>query len=212
MTDLLSVLRPARDEIRPGLSLLAGFADTGPLHAEVERIAAAAPFRRLTTPGGRTMAVAMTNCGPLGWVSDRGGYRYEPDDPQTGRPWPAMPAAFADLARRAADAAALGPFAPDACLVNRYEPGTGLGAHQDRDEADFAWPIVSVSIGLPATFAWHGETRGGRPIEIPLRDGDVVVFGGPARRGFHGVRPLKHGIHPLTGAARINLTFRRARP
>ncbi len=142
MADLLSTLRPAREEIAPGLVVLAGFADTAPLYAEVQAIAAAAPFRRLTTPGGRTMAVAMTNCGPLGWVSDRAGYRYAPDDPQTARPWPAMPGPFADLARRAADAAGLGPFAPDACLVNRYAPGTGLGAHQDRDEADFAWPIV----------------------------------------------------------------------
>ncbi|MEZ5666916.1 MAG: DNA oxidative demethylase AlkB [Alphaproteobacteria bacterium] len=212
MTDLLATLRPPCTVLVDGLVLLAGFADADALHGEVGRIAAAAPFRHLTTPGGGTMSVAMTNCGSAGWVSDRRGYRYTATDPLTGRAWPAMPAAFADLADRAARAAGFDPFAPDACLVNRYAPGTTLGAHQDKDEADFAFPIVSVSIGLPAVFAWYGATRGGTPLTIPLQHGDVVVFGGPARRGYHGVRRLKPGRHPLTGDCRVNLTFRRALP
>lgn len=212
MTDLFSALAPARREICPGVVLLERFADTGPLFAEVERIAALAPFRHLTTPGGGTMSVAMTNCGDAGWVSDRRGYRYTADDPLTGRPWPAMPEAFRDLARLASEQAGFGVFRPDACLINRYAPGTSLGSHQDRDEPDARHPIVSVSIGLPAVFAWFGATRGGSPTLVPVADGDVVVFGGPARRGFHGVRRLPEGEHSLTGRCRINLTFRRALP
>lgn len=212
MTDLFAALAPEKHVICAGVVLLDRFADTEPLYAEVKRITAAAPFRHLTTPGGGTMSVAMTNCGRAGWHSDRRGYRYTADDPQTGQPWPAMPKLFRDLALRAADAAGLGPFEPDACLINRYDPGTSLGAHQDKDEPDAGHPIVSVSIGLPAVFAWYGATRGGTPITIPVSDGDVVVFGGPARRGFHGVRRLKDGDHPLTGRSRINLTFRRALP
>lgn len=212
MTDLLTGLRPDRAEICAGLVLLAGFVDSAPLYAEVLRIAAAAPFRHLTTPGGGTMSVAMTNCGRAGWHSDRRGYRYTAEDPQTRLPWPEMPAPFRDLAGRAADAAGLGPFAPDACLINQYLPGTSLGAHQDKDEPDADHPIVSVSIGLPAVFTWFGANRSGTPVPIPVMDGDVVVFGGPARRGFHGVRRLKDGDHFLTGRSRINLTFRRAMP
>jgi alkylated DNA repair protein (DNA oxidative demethylase) len=156
------------------------------------------------------MSVAMTNCGPLGWVSDRRGYRYDAVDPDTGRPWPAMPAAFRALAARAAEAGGFARFEPDACLVNRYAPGTRLTLHQDRDERDFGAPIVSVSLGLPAVFLFGGDTRGGRPLRIPLRHGDVVVWGGPARLRFHGVAPVEDGVHERLGACRINLTFRRA--
>lgn len=210
MTDLFASLEPERREICPGVVLLERFVDTGPLLAEVERVSAAAPFRNLTTPGGGTMSVAMTNCGAAGWYSDRRGYRYTAEDPLSGAPWPAMPPLFLNLAHCAAEAAGLGPFAPDACLVNRYDPGTSLGAHQDRDEPDTTQPIVSVSIGLPAVFCWYGPKRSGTPIPIRVTDGDVVVFGGPARRGYHGVRRLADGDHPLTGRCRINLTFRRA--
>ena len=164
----------------------------------------------MVTPGGWPMSVSMSNCGAAGWVTDRRGYRYDPDDPQTARPWPALPPVFTTLAARAAEAAGFAGFVPDACLINRYEPGARLTLHQDRNERDFAHPIVSVSLGLPATFLWGGATRAERPRRIPLVHGDVVAWGGPARMTFHGVDTMKDGVHPLTGAVRFNLTFRRA--
>lgn len=169
-----------------------------------------APFRHMVTPGGQRMQVALSNCGALGWTSDRHGYRYRADDPLTGQPWPAMPAPLQHLAHQAAAQASFAGFAPDACLINRYTVGTRLSLHQDRDECDLAQPIVSVSLGLPAPFLWGGATRGERPQRIPLFHGDVVVWGGVDRLRFHGVAPVPEGEHPLTGAARINLTFRRA--
>lgn len=195
-----------------GAVRLSGFArDAAPaLLGAMEAVAAAAPFRHLVTPGGYAMSVAMTNCGQVGWVSDRTGYRYDPIDPQTGRPWPAIPPVFGDLALRAAAAAGFADFQPDACLVNRYAPGARLSLHQDRDEATLAAPIVSVSLGLPAIFLWGGSARADRTRRIPLVHGDVVVWGGPSRLAFHGVAPLAAGEHPLTGGYRYNLTFRRA--
>ncbi len=211
-SDLLTALRPAREAIRPGMVVLRGFADPALLLARIEALAAISPFRHLMTPGGHTMSVAMTNCGPLGWVSDRAGYRYDPVDPLTGAPWPAMPAAFATLARAAAEAAGFEGFAPDACLVNRYAVGSRLSAHQDRDERGYDQPIVSVSIGLPAIFFVHeGEGRAGRPRAIGLESGDVVAWGGPARLAYHGVREIRPGVDALAGPWRFNLTFRRAR-
>lgn len=193
-----------------GAVVLRGFAV--PLDAEllaaVEAVAAAAPFRHLVTPGGFRMSVAMTNCGRFGWVSDRRGYRYDPVDPDSGHPWPAMPPVFAGLAARAAAAAGYAGFMPDACLVNRYRPGTRLTLHQDRNERDFSQPIVSVSLGLPADFQFGGLARGDRPRKVPLFHGDVVVWGGPSRLFFHGVLPLADGEHPLLGRQRLNLTFR----
>jgi len=156
------------------------------------------------------MSVAMTNCGAAGWVSDRTGYRYRRIDPETGRPWPAMPAVFAELAARAAEVAGFPAFAPDVCLANRYAPGARLSLHQDRDEQDFGAPIVSVSLGLPAVFLWGGLSRSDRPRRVRLAHGDVVVWGGPARLTFHGIDTLRDGEHELTGAVRYNLTFRRA--
>lgn len=199
-------------DLADGAVVLAGFAcpiDSQLLGA-IARVAEAAPFRHLTTPGGRRMSVAMTNCGSAGWVSDRRGYRYEAADPDSGRPWPAMPAMFADLADRAAATAGFVGFRPDACLVNRYEPGARLTLHQDLDEKDLREPIVSVSLGLPATFLFGGLSRSDRTRRVRLFHGDVVVFGGPARMRFHGVMPLAVGEHPLTGRRRFNLTFRRA--
>lgn len=195
----------------PGAALLRGFArdDATELLAAIAAVGAAAPFRRFETPGGRRMSVAMTNCGDLGWVSDRGGYRYAASDPRTGARWPAMPGVFRDLARRAAAAAGFAGIEPEACLVNRYEPGTRLTLHRDRDEADLTAPIVSVSLGLPATFLWGGAARSARVRRIALAHGDVVVWGGPSRLHFHGVDPLAAGVHSLTGAIRYNLTFRR---
>jgi alkylated DNA repair protein (DNA oxidative demethylase) len=195
-----------------GAVLLAGFAHPmqTQLLAALDGVVAAAPFRHLITPGGFRMSVAMTNCGDVGWVSDRTGYRYDPIDPDSGRRWPAMPRVFADLAARAAEHAGFGKFTADACLVNRYDPGSRLSLHQDRNERDFAAPIVSVSLGLPALFLFGGLRRTDRPLRMPLQHGDVVVWGGPARLAFHGVAELKDGLHPLLGRQRINLTFRKA--
>ncbi|MDX3893685.1 DNA oxidative demethylase AlkB [Pusillimonas sp.] len=176
------------------------------LHA-VER---ESPFRRMMTAGGHTMSAAMTNCGECGWVSDRRGYRYAAIDPETGRPWPAMPDAFRRLARHAADAAGLGPFDPDACLVNCYVPGSRMGLHQDSNEKDRSAPIVSVSLGIPAVFLFGGHGRGDKARRVPLCHGDVVVWGGEDRMRFHGILPLKPADHPVVGPRRINLTFRKA--
>ncbi|BAC48228.1 alkylated DNA repair protein [Bradyrhizobium diazoefficiens USDA 110] len=170
---------------------------------------AQSPFRRMTTPGGYQMSVAMTNCGERGWITDHTGYRYDPVDPRTGVPWPAMPPAFRDLARRAAEQGGFTGFAPDACLVNRYEPGTRLSLHQDKDELDYAAPIVSVSLGLPATFLFGGMARSDKPRRFRLVHGDVVVWGGASRLAYHGVAPLADGEHALLGRQRINLTFRK---
>jgi alkylated DNA repair protein (DNA oxidative demethylase) len=200
-----------RERLEEGAVLLRGFAsDEAPLLVEeVARIAQAAAFRHLVTPGGHTMSVAMTNCGPLGWVSDRTGYRYDPVDPVTQVPWPAMPGAFLDIAMRAAAEAGFAHYNPDACLINRYIAGAKLGLHQDRDEQDAWAPIVSVSLGLPAVFLWGGKRRSDPVRRLRVESGDIAVWGGPARFVYHGVAPLKDGLHPLTGAARINLTFRK---
>jgi len=200
------------EQLAPGAWLLRGFAlgRATVLMAAIEHITAAAPFRHLVTPGGFRMSVAMTNCGALGWVSDRRGYRYDAHDPLSGRPWPPMPPAFLELARTAAQAGGFPGFTPDACLLNRYEPGARLTLHQDRDERDLSAPIVSASLGLPAIFLFGGDSRKDRQRRVPLQHGDVVVWGGPARLHHHGVLALKDGHHDLLGAQRLNLTFRRA--
>ncbi|MBS0448166.1 MAG: DNA oxidative demethylase AlkB [Proteobacteria bacterium] len=210
--DLFEDQRAGREALAPGAVWLRGHAidDAPGLWDGVQQVIAAAPLRHLITPGGQRMSVAMTNCGRLGWVSDRRGYRYETHDPESGHPWPAMPPAFAAVARRAAEEAGYAGFAPDACLVNRYVPRTRLSLHQDRDERDYAAPIVSVSLGLPATFLFGGRARNDKTLRVPLQHGDVVVWGGPARLYFHGVLPLADGLHPLVGAQRVNLTFRAA--
>jgi DNA oxidative demethylase len=193
-------------------ALLRGFArERAPaLIAGIDTVCAVSPFRHMVTPGGWAMSVALTNCGQVGWVTDRGGYRYDPIDPVTGQSWPAMPGAFADLAIEAASVAGFGGFRPDACLINRYAPGARLSLHQDRNERDFDQPIVSVSLGLPAIFLWGGKKRTDKVRRVPLVHGDVVVWGGPDRLVFHGVNALAEGEHPLTGAYRFNFTFRRA--
>lgn len=198
----------------PGAVLLRGLVapEAEALYRDVQALLAQAPLRHWHTPGGQRMAVAMSNCGPLGWVSDARGYRYSATDPHSAQPWPAMPAAWRALAARAAALASFTGFVPDACLINRYVPGVRLSLHQDRDEQDVGQPIVSVSLGLPAVFQWGGAQRSGPTRRVPLGHGDVVVWGGPARLNFHGVLPVADGLHPLTGAARINLTFRRAGP
>jgi alkylated DNA repair protein (DNA oxidative demethylase) len=198
-------------KLGPGAVVLRGFAaQETALLSELEELAARAPFRHMVTPGGYRMSVAMTNCGELGWVTDRSGYRYELRDPESGRPWPRMPQSFRALAGSAAAEAGFDAFIPDACLVNRYAPGSRLTLHQDRNERDFRAPIVSVSLGLPAVFLFGGLKRKDKALRVPLEHGDVVVWGGPARMRFHGVLPLKPGHHPRLGALRINLTFRKA--
>jgi len=203
---------PAREAIADGAFLLRGFAL--PIQHEIlaalRDVTMAAPFRHMVTPGGFTMSVAMTSCGQAGWVTDRSGYRYDPNDPGTGKPWPPMPVAFHRLATDAAGEAGYPGFDPDSCLINRYEPGTRLSLHQDKDEHDFSQPIVSVALGLPATFQFGGLQRNDPTAKYGLQHGDVVVWGGPSRLRYHGVAPLKDGEHPLLGRFRINLTFRRA--
>lgn len=200
------------EPLAPGAVLLRGFAldFEKQLRKALDRIVAAAPFRHMVTPGGFRMSVAMTNCGDFGWITDRRGYRYDPLDPDSGKPWPKMPQAFLDLAERAAGAAGYPGFVPDACLINRYEPGARLSLHQDRNEKDFGAPIVSVSLGLPAIFLFGGDDRSDRPRRVSIRHGDVAVWGGPSRLAYHGIAPLKEGEHETMGRQRINLTLRRA--
>jgi alkylated DNA repair protein (DNA oxidative demethylase) len=176
----------------------------------IQAITAMSPFRHMVTPGGFVMSVAMTNCGAAGWVTDRSGYRYDALDPESGKPWPPMPASFLDLAVAAAKEAGYSDFVPDACLINRYEPGARLSLHQDKNERNFANPIVSVSLGLPATFQFGGQKRNDPVRKFALRHGDVAVWGGPSRLCYHGVPELKEGEHGTVGRMRLNLTFRGA--
>jgi len=201
-----------QEPLAPGAVILRRFAS--PHETELLRLvgslASEAPFRRMFTPGRREMSVAMTNCGKVGWVTDLKGYRYDPIDPDTGRPWPAMPEPIRALAVEAAAVSGYRGFEPDACLVNRYEPGARLSLHQDKDERRLSAPVISISLGLPAIFLFGGSERAQRPQRVRLVSGDVAVWGGPSRLAFHGVAPLEDGVHPATGACRINLTVRRA--
>jgi alkylated DNA repair protein (DNA oxidative demethylase) len=209
----LADAQPSREPIAEGAVLLRGLARTvePDLIAALREIVNEAPFRHMSTPGGHQMSVAMTNCGSAGWVTDRSGYRYDGIDPQSGKPWPAMPPVFRTLAEQAAAEAGFNGFAPDACLINRYQPGARMSLHQDKDENDFGAPIVSVSLGLPAIFLFGGLERADKPRRFRLEHGDIVVWGGPSRLFFHGVAPLADGEHSLMGRQRINLTFRKAR-
>ena len=201
-----------RESLGPGAVVLRGFALPAMpslLHT-LAAVAVAAPFRHMVTPGGFRMSVAMTNCGTAGWVTDRSGYRYDAIDPLSGARWPEMLACFAGLATEAATQAGFNGFAADACLINRYEPGARMSLHQDKNERDFDAPIVSVSLGLPVVFLFGGLNRSDRPRRVPLKHGDAVVWGGPARLRYHGVMPLKEGYHAALGGQRVNLTFRKA--
>ena len=204
--------RLPKDGLGYGTAILNGFAleMEAALVAGIRACAEVAPFRHMVTPGGFRMSVALTNCGALGWITDRRGYRYGGVDPESGLPWPAMPASFLELATTAAEAAGFSSFHPDGCLMNRYEPGAKLTLHQDKDEKDFSQPIVSVSLGLPATFLFGGMERSDKTTRIFVIHGDVIVWGGPARLRYHGISPLKQGTHPLLGSFRYNLTFRKA--
>lgn len=201
-----------RQEILKDVILLRGF--VAPVENAVLPALASvikmAPFRNMMTPGGFPMSVATTSCGDWGWVSDKKGYRYAATDPLTGKSWPQMPASFKQLARQAASVAGFSNFAPDACLINCYQPGARMGLHQDKDERDFSQPIVSVSLGIPALFQMGGFKRGDKAMKLPLYHGDILVWGGESRLRFHGVLPVKAGDHPALGECRINLTFRKA--
>jgi DNA oxidative demethylase len=210
--DTLRSPRPSREEMADGAVLLRGKAlpVEDELLSALEVITGEAPFRHMVTPGGFVMSVAMTNCGEAGWITDRRGYRYDRHDPESGRPWPALPPAFRVLAAAAAAAAGYSGFVPDSCLINRYAPGTRLSLHQDRNERDWTHPIVSVSLGLPATFHFGGLKRTDPLRKYALHHGDIAVWGGPSRLCYHGVGALKDGEHPKLGRMRLNLTLRRA--
>jgi DNA oxidative demethylase len=180
------------------------------LIAAIDQIVAQAPFRQMITPGGYVMSAAMTNCGSLGWITDQKGYRYQPLDPLTGKPWPAMPAVFETLAIQAAALAGFDHFKPDACLINEYVVGAKMSLHQDKNERDMSQPVVSVSLGITANFLFGGVNRQDKTQKILLQHGDVVVWGGVDRLRYHGILPLKMASHPLLGERRINFTFRRA--
>lgn len=206
---MMRLFEDSEISLGPDAQILRGFA-VDDLITGVAEVTAAAPFRHMITPGGFKMSVGMTNCGALGWVTDRKGYRYTNVDPESGQPWPPMPPAFVNLAQKAAAAAGFPKFNPDACLINRYAVGAKMSLHQDKDERDLNHPIVSVSLGLPAVFQFGGLDRRDPVRRVHLEHGDVVVWGGASRLAYHGVMPLKDGFHPELGACRINLTFRRA--
>lgn len=198
------------EQLADGIHLWRGAVDERAYLEAITSVADAAPFRHMATPGGRPMSVAMSNCGGFGWISDAAGYRYAAHDPVTGRPWPALPETWLADAGRMATGSGYPDFRPDACLINRYAVGARMTAHQDRNEADFSQPIVSLSLGLPATFAFHGPTRSGKAMTVALSSGDALVWGGVARLHYHAVRPVRAGSHPLAGAFRYNVTLRRA--
>jgi DNA oxidative demethylase len=213
--DLFSSLDPGqkeRLELAPQAVLLRGAVspEASELFEAIEKAASISPFRHMAVRGGFRMSVAMTNCGRLGWTSDEKGYRYSGIDPETREPWPAMPPLFGEVAKCCASLAGFENFEPDACLINRYKADARMTLHQDKNEVDMSQPIVSVSLGLPATFLFGGMTRKERPRRIRIESGDVVVWGGAARLTYHGVATLAEGNHPLTGPFRYNLTFRKA--
>jgi alkylated DNA repair protein (DNA oxidative demethylase) len=210
--DNVGSVESRKEDLCPGAYVLRGFAlsDEAAVLDALRDVTAKAPFRHMLTPGGFTMSVAMTNCGSLGWVTDRTGYRYDATDPESDQAWPTLPVSFLTLARNAAVEAGFPGFVPDACLINRYETGAKLSLHQDKDERDFRAPIVSVSLGVPAVFLFGGLNRADKTKRVPVKHGDVIVWGGPARLRYHGVLPLKEGWHSLLGIHRVNLTFRKA--
>lgn len=204
---------PASEQIGPRSWVLRGFALplVDRLLPALERVLDQAPFRHMVTPGGHTMSAALSSCGAFGWTTDPQGYAYSRIDPQTGQPWPALPEIFLELAQHAADTAGFPDFVPDACLINRYIPGAKMSLHQDKNERGYEWPVVSVSLGIPAMFLFGGHARSDATQRVPLFHGDVVVWGGEDRLRFHGVMPIKQAEHPQLGEQRINFTFRKAR-
>ncbi|MBY0360418.1 MAG: alpha-ketoglutarate-dependent dioxygenase AlkB [Phreatobacter sp.] len=194
----------------PGCTWYPGYlsaADQASLVATLRDLMRQAPlFQPVMPRTGTPFSVRMTNCGSLGWVSDRAGYRYQPHHPETGMPWPQIPASILAVW----EAVSAYPHPPEACLVNWYGPGARMGLHQDRDEEDLAAPVVSLSLGETGLFRIGGTTRGGRTVPVKLASGDVLVFGGAARLAYHGVDRLLPGTSTLLkDGGRINLTLRR---
>jgi DNA oxidative demethylase len=208
--DLFNSIAPEMEELIPGVFLFRSFVDEKLFMQTVHSVTKVIPFRHMVTPGGKKINVAGSSMGKAGWYSDHKGYRYEMSDPVTGKNWPAIPEHINTIVSGAADKAGFPNFNPDSCFINQYAPGVRLTAHIDQDEVDFDQPIVSVSLGVSAIFQIFGETRGGKALNIPLNSGDLLIFGGPARRLYHGVKKLDNDKHPLTGDKRINLTFRKA--
>ncbi|MFT8367081.1 MAG: DNA oxidative demethylase AlkB [Gluconobacter cerinus] len=213
MEDLFAEMR-VRTELGTGAVWLPGFVDSvaDQLLQHIHSLSQISPFRFMMTPGGRSMSVAMTSCGACGWYTDKRGYRYVRHDPMTGQYWPDMPDIFRHIAVAAAQEAGFSNFTPVSCLLNRYEPGAKMGLHQDRDEDDLASPIVSVSLGVPARFAFGGLQKTDPVRRFDVRHGDVMVWGGPSRLAWHGVSPVRETFHQQTGAMRYNLTFRAINP
>ncbi|MEM7612320.1 MAG: alpha-ketoglutarate-dependent dioxygenase AlkB [Pseudomonadota bacterium] len=209
MDDLFQTTRPEVEHFADGVTVLSNFVDTDSLLSALAELTAVSPFRHMSTPGGKRINVAVTNCGKLGWVSDARGYRYQALDPQSNKPWPAMPALWRATAVRAAELAGYDHYSPNACLINRYLPGNRMTAHQDKNERDFSQPVVTISTGLPTRFLVYGDTRGGKPLAIPVYDGDVIVMGGASRMAFHGVREIDRPADDPR-PHRISLTFRDA--
>jgi DNA oxidative demethylase len=197
-----------------GLRFIPGYLDRArqeALLAAIREVMARAPLYTPRMPqSGKPMSVRMTNCGPLGWMTDEGGYRYQPTHPETGAPWPPMPDLLLAAWRELADY----PHAPEACLINVYGPAAKMGLHQDRDEHDFAAPVLSLSLGDSCLFRIGGRKRSDPTRSLRLASGDALVLGGQARLAFHGVDRIMPGTSTLLGeGGRINLTLRRvARP
>ena len=193
-----------------GFQLLPGRLDgtaQSDLVAELDKIVTAAPLFTPVTPGGQPFSVRMTNCGRLGWVSDRAGYRYQAHHPVTGQAWPPIPQALLALWAEHVDA----HVPPDACLINLYGQGARMGLHQDRDEADFGFGVLSVSLGDTAVFRIGGTKRGGKTRSVRLSSGDVCILAGADRLAFHGIDRVIGGSSQLiSGGGRINLTLRKA--
>ena len=208
--DLFDSIAPKIEELAPGVFIFRSYINEELFYETVKRVIEEIPFRHMVTPGGKKINVAGTSMGKCGWHSDRRGYRYEKKDPITGKPWPMIPDHISSIVSKAAEKAGFSNFVADSCFINRYEPGVRLTAHIDQDEIDFDQPIVSVSLGASAMFQICGEQRSGKPLNIPLHSGDLLIFGGPTRRHYHGVKKLEQQCHPLTGAFRINMTFRHA--
>ena len=199
-----------RITIAPGVVHWPGFlsgAEQGALLAELRAVVRQAPFFQPRMPKtGKPFSVRMTNCGPLGWVSDERGYRYQPLHPETNEPWPLMPAPLTALWDELADY----PHPPEACLVNYYAAAAKMGLHQDRDEQEFEAPVLSVSLGDAALFRIGGTTRGGKTTSLKLASGDVLLFGGEARLAYHGIDRILSGSSTLLPeGGRLNLTLRR---
>jgi alkylated DNA repair protein (DNA oxidative demethylase) len=210
----MSICHATGPRIGPeGFLHLPGYLDASrqsALLGQIENVLAASPLYVPTMPRtGKPFSVRMSNCGPLGWVSDQaGGYRYQAAHPLTGRPWPAMPELLLEVWRQVADY----PLPPEACLINYYAPGARMGSHRDADEEDARAPVVSVSLGDDATFHIGGCVRAGPKERVVLRSGDVVVLGGAARMAYHGIDRVHPGTSQLLAkGGRINLTLRRVR-